>query len=110
MPEAILIAGPTASGKSRLALELAREHDGVVINADSMQIYRGLRILTARPSETEEAEVPHRLYGILSAAERCSAGRWSRLAKDEIGAAWAATAKRTTATAMMIVFIRFSPY
>ncbi|TDR94978.1 tRNA dimethylallyltransferase [Enterovirga rhinocerotis] len=72
--EAILIAGPTASGKSALALRLARDHGGVVINADSMQVYRDLRILSARPSEEEEGEAPHRLYGHVDGAVNYSAG------------------------------------
>ena len=59
----MLIAGPTASGKSALAIALAHERGGVVVNADAMQVYRELRILTARPSEEDEAQVPHRLYG-----------------------------------------------
>lgn len=80
MTPAVVIAGPTASGKSRLALDLAAAHRGTVINADSMQVYRELRILTARPGEVETARVPHRLYGILSAAEPCSAARWRGLA------------------------------
>ena len=72
----MLIAGPTASGKSALALALAEEVDGVIINADSMQIYRDLRILTARPSPDEEARVPHRLYGHVDAAMDYSVGRY----------------------------------
>ncbi len=72
----ILLAGPTASGKSRLALELAERLGGVVINADSMQVFRELRVLTARPDPAEEARVPHRLYGHVSASERYSVGRW----------------------------------
>jgi tRNA dimethylallyltransferase len=75
-PIAILIAGPTASGKSALALRLAERLGGVVINADSMQVYRDLRIITARPSPEEEARVPHRLYGHVDAAENYSVGRW----------------------------------
>lgn len=74
----ILLAGPTASGKSRLALELAAEHDGLVVNADSMQVYRDLRILTARPSLQDEAAAPHRLYGHVPAATRYSVGAWLR--------------------------------
>lgn len=77
---AILIAGPTASGKSALALRLAEALNGEIINADSMQVYRELRILTARPSPEEEARAPHHLYGVLAGAESCSAGRWARLA------------------------------
>ncbi|SDS86453.1 tRNA dimethylallyltransferase [Bradyrhizobium canariense] len=72
----MLIAGPTASGKSALALELAEKAGGVVINADSMQVYRDLRIITARPTREEEARVPHRLYGHVDAAVNFSAGSW----------------------------------
>jgi tRNA dimethylallyltransferase len=72
----ILIAGPTASGKSALALQLAAKRGGVIINADSMQVYRDLRIITARPSPDEEKQVPHRLYGHVDAAENYSVGRW----------------------------------
>src|ERR1700738_379475 len=72
----VLIAGPTASGKSALALELAQKTGGVVINADSMQVYRDLRIITARPTPQEEAAVPHRLYGHVDAAVNFSAGAW----------------------------------
>jgi tRNA dimethylallyltransferase len=74
--EAVLIAGPTASGKSALALELALGTGGVVINADSMQVYRDLRIITARPTQDEEARAPHRLYGHVDAAVNFSAGAW----------------------------------
>ncbi|NLH81962.1 MAG: tRNA (adenosine(37)-N6)-dimethylallyltransferase MiaA, partial [Phyllobacteriaceae bacterium] len=75
-PRAVLIAGPTASGKSAVAIELARALDGVVINADSMQIYAGLRILTARPSAEEEATAPHRLYGHVDPARAFSVADW----------------------------------
>jgi tRNA dimethylallyltransferase len=74
--KAVLIAGPTASGKSALALKLAQELGGVVVNTDSMQVYRDLRILTARPTVEEEALVPHRLYGHVDAAVNFSAGAW----------------------------------
>jgi tRNA dimethylallyltransferase len=74
--KAVLIAGPTASGKSALALELAEKTRGIIINADSMQVYRDLRIITARPSLAEEARVPHRLYGHVDAAVNFSAGAW----------------------------------
>jgi tRNA dimethylallyltransferase len=74
--KAVLIAGPTASGKSALALELAQKTAGVVINADSMQVYRDLRVITARPRPEEEAKVPHRLYGHVDAAVNFSAGHW----------------------------------
>jgi tRNA dimethylallyltransferase len=73
---AVLIAGPTASGKSALALTLAERLGGTIINADSMQVYRDLRIITARPTPDEEACVPHRLYGHVDAAENYSVGRW----------------------------------
>ena len=73
---AVLIAGPTASGKSALALGLARKTGGVVINTDSMQVYRDLHVLTARPSTEEETQVPHRLYGHVDAAVNFSAGHW----------------------------------
>jgi tRNA dimethylallyltransferase len=72
----VLIAGPTASGKSALALTLAQALGGTIINADSMQVYRDLRILTARPTPQEEARVPHLLYGHVDAAENYSVGRW----------------------------------
>jgi tRNA dimethylallyltransferase len=75
-PDAILIAGPTASGKSAVALALAEEHGGTIINADSMQVYRDLRVITARPIPAEEGRVPHLLYGHVDAAENYSVGRW----------------------------------
>jgi tRNA dimethylallyltransferase len=74
--KAILIAGPTASGKSALALELAQATGGVIINTDSMQVYRDLRVITARPTVGEEARAPHRLYGHVDAAINFSAGSW----------------------------------
>ena len=82
----MLIAGPTASGKSALALALAEKVDGVVVNADSMQVYRDLRVITARPSREEEARVPHRLYGHVDAAENYSVGRWCRDVADTLAA------------------------
>jgi tRNA dimethylallyltransferase len=85
--KAVLIAGPTASGKSALALALAQKAGGVVINADSMQVYRDLRILTARPSAEEEALVPHRLYGHVDAAVNFSAGSWVTDAAHELSQA-----------------------
>lgn len=74
--QAILIAGPTASGKSEIALALAERMGGVVVNADSMQVYGDLRILTARPSPEDEARAPHALYGHVDAGVNYSAGRW----------------------------------
>ena len=85
-----VIAGPTASGKSALALRLAEAADGVVINADSMQLYRDLRIITARPGAADEARAPHRLFGVLDAAEPASVGRWLQLATSAIAEAAAA--------------------
>jgi tRNA dimethylallyltransferase len=76
--KAVLIAGPTASGKSALALELAEKLCGTIVNADSMQVYRDLRVITARPTSEEEARVPHWLYGHVDAAENYSVGRWCR--------------------------------
>lgn len=86
----ILIAGPTASGKSALALALAAACGGTVINADSLQVYRDLQILSARPAAAATEHVPHRLYGFVDAAERFSVGRWLPLARQEIAAAHAA--------------------
>lgn len=84
-PRIWLIAGPTASGKSALAAKLAREIGGEVVGADSMQIYRDLQVLTARPSPEElEGEAPHHLMGIADAAEAWSAGRWLRAAEPLI--------------------------
>jgi tRNA dimethylallyltransferase len=86
----ILIAGPTASGKSALALAIAEQVGGVIINADSMQVYRELRILTARPTPEEEARVPHALFGFVPAADAYSAGRFARDAAAAIASARAA--------------------
>jgi tRNA dimethylallyltransferase len=83
----ILIAGPTASGKSGLALALAEKFDGVIINADSMQVYRELRVLTARPSLADEARAAHELYGFVSGSEAYSAGRYAVDAKAAIAEA-----------------------
>ena len=85
---AVLIAGPTASGKSALAIALAHERGGVVVNADAMQVYRELRILTARPSEEDEAQVPHRLYGHVTGANSYSVARWLADASTELEAVW----------------------
>lgn len=88
-PRIWLIAGPTASGKSALALRLAAEIGGEIVNADSMQLYADLRLLTARPSPEEEAQAPHHLFGVADAADGWSTGRWLRAALqtlDEIAA------------------------
>ncbi|MDL2397611.1 tRNA (adenosine(37)-N6)-dimethylallyltransferase MiaA [Rhizobium mayense] len=76
--DAILITGPTASGKSALAVELARANNGVVVNADSMQVYDTLRVLTARPSEEDMQGIPHHLYGHVPAGQAYSTGAWLR--------------------------------
>ncbi|HSE78569.1 MAG TPA: tRNA (adenosine(37)-N6)-dimethylallyltransferase MiaA [Alphaproteobacteria bacterium] len=86
-PSVIVVAGPTASGKSALATILAERLNGVVINADAMQVYRELPILTAAPTPSDRLRAPHRLYGVMSAAERCTVGRWRESALAEIGAA-----------------------
>jgi tRNA dimethylallyltransferase len=83
----VVIAGPTASGKSGLALELALECHGTIINADSMQVYRDLPILTAQPSVEGQGAVPHRLYGLLALDDACTATRWAQMALVEIKAA-----------------------
>jgi tRNA dimethylallyltransferase len=85
-PKIILVAGPTASGKSALALALAEKLGGTIVNADSMQVYRDLRIITARPTPEEEARVPHRLYGHVDAAENFSVGRWCTEVADVLAA------------------------
>lgn len=79
-PKIILIAGPTASGKSALALDLAHKTSGTIINTDAMQVYSSLPILTAQPTAQEQKRVPHRLYGILDPLEKSSAGKWLSLA------------------------------
>lgn len=89
-PVALVIAGPTCSGKSALALVAAQALGGTVINADSMQVYRELCILTARPTPEEEALVPHALYGVRPAAQPGSAAWWSEAALTEMRAAWQA--------------------
>jgi tRNA dimethylallyltransferase len=86
-PRPILIAGPTASGKSGLALALAERRGGTVINADSMQVYHDLRVLTARPGAEDEARAPHALYGFVGGAEAYSAGRYAIDAAAAIAAA-----------------------
>lgn len=86
----VIVMGPTASGKSDMAVDLAEAFDGVVINADSMQIYRELALITARPSPEETERAPHRLYGIRSVVDGCSAAEWAELAAREVDAALAA--------------------
>lgn len=86
-PPVVVITGPTASGKSDLALAVARQFDGVVINGDSMQLYRELTVLTARPDQAQLSQAPHRLYGVLPGEQACSAGAWRGLALAEIAEA-----------------------
>jgi tRNA dimethylallyltransferase len=83
-PPVALIAGPTASGKSALALQLAVQTGGVIVNADSAQIYRDLPILSAAPSADERAKVEHRLYGVFDGGQPCSAAHWAQMARREI--------------------------
>ena len=86
-PDTVLIAGPTASGKSALAISLAERRGGIIINADSMQVYRDLCVITARPTAAEEERAPHQLYGHVDAAENFSVGRWCREAAAALAAA-----------------------
>ena len=83
-PTIVVIAGPTAAGKSAVALDLARREYGTIINADASQLYADLLILTARPSPADEAAVPHLLYGVLDGADACDAARWAALARAAI--------------------------
>lgn len=89
LPPLAVIAGPTASGKSALALALAKAANGIIINADSAQIYADLDIVAASPSADEQAEAPHRLYGVRDGTESCSAADWAALARHEIESAHA---------------------
>jgi len=84
LKQAVLIAGPTASGKSALALDLAERIGGTIVNADSMQVYEGLRVITARPTPDEEARAPHVLYGHADPSEAYSTGQWLRDAEAAI--------------------------
>lgn len=80
----VLIAGPTASGKSALAMRIARDYGGVIVNADASQVYECWRVVTARPSEAEEAELPHRLFGHVAWDAPYSAGHWLREVAQEL--------------------------
>ena len=84
MGSILIVCGATASGKSAYALDIAQNSDGVIINADAMQVYQELRILTARPTPEQEAGAPHRLYGVISAREKCSVAKWLGMAKAAI--------------------------
>jgi len=85
-PPLVLIAGPTASGKSALALALAQQIEGVIVNGDSAQIYRDLKVLSAAPTDEERIQAKHRLYGVQDVALPCSAAEWAGLARHEITA------------------------
>ncbi|MFA7439861.1 MAG: tRNA (adenosine(37)-N6)-dimethylallyltransferase MiaA [Sphingomonadaceae bacterium] len=89
-PPLAVIAGPTAAGKSALALALAEKHRGAIINADASQVYADLHILSARPSSPEEAAVPHYIYGVIDGAHACSVAQWTELARAAIADARAA--------------------
>ncbi len=80
LPPVVIIAGPTASGKTDTALDVAERLEGEIVNADSMQVYRGIDVLAAMPSPEEQARVRHHLFGVLDVSERCSAGRWLDMA------------------------------
>ena len=84
----LILFGPTASGKSNIALKISANLKATIINADSMQVYKNLRILTSRPSEEDEKKFSHRLYGIMDGAENCSVASWLELAKEEIQTSW----------------------
>jgi len=85
MPKIYVIGGPTASGKSAHAMALAEKHDGIIINADSMQVYDDLPLLTAQPPEADKAQAPHEFYGYLHPNEDCSAGNWKETVEPRIG-------------------------
>ena len=80
----ILISGPTASGKSNFAVKIAKKIQGEIINADSMQVYKNLKILTARPNKIEQKDIKHHLYGVVDLNEKFSSGQWLELAIKEI--------------------------
>ncbi len=84
----LILFGPTASGKSSIALKISKNIKSTIINADSIQIYKDLRILTARPSKDDENKVVHRLYGIMDGEENCSVASWLELTKKEIQSSW----------------------
>ncbi len=84
----LILFGPTASGKSNIALKISENVKASIINADSMQVYKNLRILTSRPSEEDEKKVEHKLYGIMDGMQNCSVASWLELAKKEIHISW----------------------
>ncbi|MES2996202.1 MAG: tRNA (adenosine(37)-N6)-dimethylallyltransferase MiaA [Verrucomicrobiota bacterium] len=83
-PQPIYVCGPTASGKSALAVEIARQRNGEIVNADAYQLYRGLEIVSAAPSKDDRAEIPHHLYGVLDPDDSADAGKYLRLAQPVI--------------------------
>jgi len=83
-PRAIYLCGPTASGKSALAIKLAEQFDGEIVNADAFQLYRGLEILSAAPTQEDREKVPHHLYGVIPAVDSCDAQRYCELARPVI--------------------------
>jgi tRNA dimethylallyltransferase len=85
----VVIGGPTASGKSGLAIRIAERYDGVIINADSVQVYNGIPIISAQPTSEQQALLPHKLYGVLSVRDHCNLGKWLIMAKQEIDTALA---------------------
>ena len=80
----ILISGPTASGKSSIAIKIAKKINGEIINADSMQVYKQLKILTARPNKKEQKNIKHHMYGIIDLRKRFSVGQWLKIAIKKI--------------------------
>jgi len=88
----LILFGPTASGKSNIALKISTNIKATIINADSIQVYKNLRILTSRPSEEDEEKVTHRLYGIMDGVKNCSVASWLELAKEEIQKSWSKNA------------------
>ena len=84
----LILFGPTASGKSNIALKISANVKATIINADSMQVYKNLRILTSRPSEEDEKKVEHKLYGIMDGMQNFSVASWLELAKEEIHISW----------------------
>ena len=84
----LILFGPTASGKSNLALKVSLNVDATIINADSLQIYKNLRILTSRPTVEDEKKVAHKLYGVMDGVDNCSVAYWLELVKKEIQKCW----------------------
>ena len=79
-----VVSGPTASGKTKYSIELARRNNGIIINADSMQIYKGLPILSAQPTDIEKQDIEHLLFSYLQPNENCNVGLWLKLVQEKI--------------------------